>query len=680
MSSHLLQLRIWMEKHAVYPRSKLAIVTCYVLAIDVLLFALQQLSHTLGRSFGGSLGGWVTFLSSVVIAFLVVLLVRRISSGLLWRLRNRLIVTYIFIGVIPFVLLVALSLGALYLFAGQFATYVATSRLDSAAAELKATAETVERTMVSDVDSGRKPAEASVTSSNSQISVWLNGQLLFNSPRQESAIRPPVGIESGFAGLVRDNGKPFLRTFSQSSTHDVKLNVVVSRPLDFRVVAQIALDLGEVNIGELDQDGRLIDPFYSAGSAEPSRGFWDIQVPFGRRLETIDWASGVKARDLGMKRGGEGARLSKLYTHLFSGLGEVGIAMEVFLLIIVIVLVVFEAVAGYIGAQLTRTVTGSVAELYKATTFVNRGDFSHRIPISSNDQLAALAGSFNLMTESIQKLVLEQKEKQRLQNEISIAQEVQNQLFPRQVSQLANLEVHGFCRPARSVSGDYYDFLSVGSDRMILAVGDVSGKGISAALLMATIHSAVRAYAIEGIPIFRQAEAVVAGEMISAKYEAVMQGAEVSPGTMLSLLNHQLYHSTPLEKYATLFLGMYDSDARRLIYSNAGHLPPLLLGEDGSCSRLECGGTVVGLFDEVPYEEGAVQLRPGDIFLAYSDGVTEPENDFGEFGEERLISLVQENRDLPLARITEIVTSAVDDWIGAAEQPDDVTLVLARLR
>jgi len=680
MSSHLLQLRIWMEKHAVYPRSKLAIVTCYVLAIDVLLFALQQLSHTLGRSFGGSLGGWVTFLSSVVIAFLVVLLVRRISSGLLWRLRNRLIVTYIFIGVIPFVLLVALSLGALYLFAGQFATYVATSRLDSAAAELKATAETVERTMVSDVDSGRKPAEASVTSSNSQISVWLNGQLLFNSPRQESAIRPPVGIESGFAGLVRDNGKPFLRTFSQSSTHDGKLNVVVSRPLDFRVVAQIALDLGEVNIGELDQDGRLIDPFYSAGSAEPSRGFWDIQVPFGRRLETIDWASGVKARDLGMKRGGEGARLSKLYTHLFSGLGEVGIAMEVFLLIIVIVLVVFEAVAGYIGAQLTRTVTGSVAELYKATTFVNRGDFSHRIPISSNDQLAALAGSFNLMTESIQKLVLEQKEKQRLQNEISIAQEVQNQLFPRQVSQLANLEVHGFCRPARSVSGDYYDFLSVGSDRMILAVGDVSGKGISAALLMATIHSAVRAYAIEGIPIFRQAEAVVAGEMISAKYEAVMQGAEVSPGTMLSLLNHQLYHSTPLEKYATLFLGMYDSDARRLIYSNAGHLPPLLLGEDGSCSRLECGGTVVGLFDEVPYEEGAVQLRPGDIFLAYSDGVTEPENDFGEFGEERLISLVQENRDLPLARITEIVTSAVDDWIGAAEQPDDVTLVLARLR
>ncbi len=134
-----------------------------------------------------------------------------------------------------------------------------------------------------------------------------------------------------------------------------------------------------------------------------------------------------------------------------------------------------------------------------------------------------------------------------------------------------------------------------------------------------------------------------------------------------------------MEKYATLFLGMYDGATRRLNYSNAGHLPPLILGDDGSCSRLGRGGTVVGLFDEVPYDEDTVELAPGDIFLAYSDGVTEPENDFGEFGEERLISIVQENRDLPLARISEIVTAAVDDWIGAAEQPDDVTLVLARV-
>jgi phosphoserine phosphatase RsbU/P len=325
-------------------------------------------------------------------------------------------------------------------------------------------------------------------------------------------------------------------------------------------------------------------------------------------------------------------------------------------------------------------VTGAVGQLYLATTYVNRGDFSHRIPITSNDQLAALAVSFNSMTESIERLLHEQKQKQRLENEISIAQEVQAQLFPRHIAQLPSLEVHGFCRPARSVSGDYYDFLPLGGERLVLAVGDVSGKGISAALLMATIHSAVRAYSMEGIPAFRQAQAVGAGPVLSGKYDPGFPGAEASPGILLSLLNHQLYRSTPLEKYATLFLAMYEGETRRLTFSNAGHLPPILLGENGSVHRLQDGGTVVGLFDHLNYDEGSVQLRRGDIFLAFSDGVTEPENEFGEFGEQRLVELVQENRDLPLDRITYIVTAAVDDWIGAAEQPDDVTLVLARAR
>ena len=332
-----------------------------------------------------------------------------------------------------------------------------------------------------------------------------------------------------------------------------------------------------------------------------------------------------------------------------------------------------------IGTRLTRTVTGAVAQLYEATKHINRGDFSHRIPVKSNDQLATLANSFNSMTASIEKLIEEQKQKQRLENELAIAQEVQEQLFPQRISQLPSLEVHGFCRPARTVSGDYYDFLTLGPERLILAVGDISGKGISAALLMATIHSAVRAYSLESIPLLQEAVPVgaIAG---SGKGASTLQGAEVSAATMLSLLNHHLYDSTPAEKYATLFLGIYDGQQRKLTYSNAGHLPPIILGEDGSFRRLECGGTVIGLFNQVHYEEDCVPLRRGEIFLAYSDGVTEPENDFGEFGEHRLIELVRENRQLPLARISEIVTAAVDDWIGANEQPDDVTLVLARSR
>lgn len=230
------------------------------------------------------------------------------------------------------------------------------------------------------------------------------------------------------------------------------------------------------------------------------------------------------------------------------------------------------------------------------------------------------------------------------------------------------------------MSGDYYDFLKLDSDKLILAVGDVSGKGISAALLMATIHSAVRAYGLQDIPVLREPVAVGAALNSNLALPSVLSVADLSPGLLLSLLNHQLYESTPPEKYATLFLGIYRSSERTLTYSNGGHLPPIIMSADGDIRRLDHGGMVVGLFDDQSYEEGCVQLRSGEIFLAYSDGVTEPENDFGEFGEQRLIDLLRENSDLPLQRISEIITAAVDDWIGANEQPDDITLVLARAR
>ncbi|HXX00962.1 MAG TPA: PP2C family protein-serine/threonine phosphatase, partial [Candidatus Acidoferrales bacterium] len=193
-----------------------------------------------------------------------------------------------------------------------------------------------------------------------------------------------------------------------------------------------------------------------------------------------------------------------------------------------------------------------------------------------------------------------------------------------------------------------------------------------------------RAYSIESLPQIRERmrEPVAVGAVAGAGRMMATwpEGVDVSPAALLALLNHQLYESTPPEKYATLFLGIYDGRAHRLTYSNGGHLPPILIGESGGIRKLETGGTVVGLFDNMNYAEGAVDMHPGEIFVAYSDGVTEPENDFGEFGEARLIDLVRENRYLPLAQISQIVTTAVDDWIGDKEQPDDVTLVLARSR
>jgi sigma-B regulation protein RsbU (phosphoserine phosphatase) len=681
MRSRLRQLRDWLERNGLYPKGKLAFITWYLLALDVLLFVIQKVADLFRSSFGKSLGGWITFLSLLVIVFWVVLAARWLSGRLLWRLRNRLIVTYIFIGVIPLALLITLALGGFYLSAGQFATFIVTSRLDSELNRLEASNLVIAHRLAAELGAGRQPNTLRYDNPNawgqSHVCAWLDDKLLLNNSDAQVSPVPPGYPSAQFAQVVRDQGTFFLRAAATVVTTKGKLTVVSSRPLDQRRLVGLATDLGQVTLFSRDPGAGTRYPIYSVGEIPPPVRALDLDVSFPADISVMNWADGKTSSSATLS---VETRLSKLYDHLFAALGELAASIKFWLVVGIVVLGIFVAIAIYIGTGLTRSVTGAVAQIYQATTHVNRGDFSHRISITSNDQIAALASSFNLMTESIEKLILEQKEKHRLENEITIAQEVQAQLFPRHISQLPSLEVYGFCRPARSVSGDYYDFLTIGSEKLILAVGDVSGKGISAALLMATIHSAVRAYSMEGIPILRQAQAVGAGPALAAKYDPIIPGAEVSPGKLLSLLNHQLYHSTPMEKYATLFLAAYDGEDRRLTFSNAGHLPPMLLGENGSIQRLEDGGTVVGLFDDISYDEGSVQLRRGDIFLAYSDGVTEPENDFGEFGEPRLIELVQENRDLPLDRITEIVTAAVDDWIGSAEQPDDVTLVLARAR
>ncbi len=195
---------------------------------------------------------------------------------------------------------------------------------------------------------------------------------------------------------------------------------------------------------------------------------------------------------------------------------------------------------------------------------------------------------------------------------------------------------------------------------------------------MATLHSAVRAYRFASEELV-YSESVLAGLMAN-RDERGGDSDELfqSPGRILSLLNRHLYRSTQPEKYATLFLAHYDSASAMLTYSNAGQLPPLVLGRDGTVRRLDRGGTVVGLMDGMHYDEDRFQMQPGDVMVAYSDGVTEPENDFGEFGEERLMEVVRRYRDQPLHVISTQVMLALDAWIGADEQPDDITLVLAR--
>ena len=719
-------LRDRLERRGLWPHTRVAWGAWYTLGLALALFFLQKLAAAFRVSSGATLGGWVSFLSFISIFFFTILAFRFLKAKILWRLRNRLIVTYIFIGVVPTLLLIGMTFVTLYLLAGQFANFVVISEIHLQMEHVEAVNSAIANELAVRLDRGEAPTVALLESlrktdviwRHREVCAWLGAKPLpmCGDGKSGTPFSQPMFVKGPLNEIVRDRGSLFLRAATVLPIRGEKLMVVSSEALDEPLMQEIAKDLGEITLysggfqlqngsssesdnssaaSKTNQPGVQISvrddkngsdsdaagtprALFSAGTVPNSANMFDHQITFGTPVPVIDWKSGLREQDSPGVR--VQTRPSVLYSRLFAALGNFAKGVEAILLIIAIVLAIIELLALVIGTSLSRSITGAVAQLYKATQHIDRGDFSHRIPVKSTDQLAQLALSFNTMTASIEKLILEQKEKQRMENELVIAQEVQAQLFPREISQLKSLEVHGFCRPARTVSGDYYDFLTVSGDRLILAAGDVSGKGISAALLMATIHSAVRAYSIEGIPILRAPVAVGAGRGLAMTVESRFEGAEVSPGALLALLNHQLYESTPQEKYATLFLANYDGHSRKLTYSNGGHLPPIIIGEDGSLRRLDQGGTVVGLFDNLTFDEGQVQLRPGDIFIAYSDGITEPENDFGEFGEQRLVEVIRQNRGLPLEEITSLVTSAVDDWIGDNEQPDDITLVLARAR
>jgi sigma-B regulation protein RsbU (phosphoserine phosphatase) len=332
---------------------------------------------------------------------------------------------------------------------------------------------------------------------------------------------------------------------------------------------------------------------------------------------------------------------------------------------VVLLFVIAEAIALAIGVSLTRTITGAVHELYEGTVRVMKGDWAHRIPIGGKDQLGELSVSFNDMTTNMQRLLIVEKERERLQTELEIAREVQNQLYPKRLPDVDSLRLTAVCNPARMVSGDYYDYQQIGDTNVAIVVGDVAGKGISAALLMATVQSSFRAQLRASLEL-----AAGAGE----------SGCRLSVSTarVVSHLNQQLYADTAPEKYATFFLGVYDEGTKSITYTNAGHLPPILIRK-GEPTLLDINGMVVGAFPFAKYGDSLVQLEPRDLLVFYTDGITEPENAYGEmFGEERLTELLVRHADLDEAEIVTAVTDAVRQWTGTDELQDDMTLLLVR--
>ncbi|HEY7390889.1 MAG TPA: SpoIIE family protein phosphatase [Bryobacteraceae bacterium] len=240
------------------------------------------------------------------------------------------------------------------------------------------------------------------------------------------------------------------------------------------------------------------------------------------------------------------------------------------------------------------------------------------------------------------------QDEERLNRELEMAAKVQQGLFPHVLPKLPGLEYAGICRPAQGVSGDYYDFLPLGDGKLGLLLADVSGKGISAALLGASLHAAVRTNVRSG---------------------------EAGCGKVLAKANRLLFETTAPERFATVFYAVYDAATRKLTYANAGHCPPMLVRQD-TCVRLESLTPPLGMLPALDEIEREVQLVAGDWLLVFSDGVTEAANEEGEeFGDEGLLLAFHRARAKGVAAACGLVVDGVRNHLREQRQPDDITLI-----
>jgi phosphoserine phosphatase RsbU/P len=328
-----------------------------------------------------------------------------------------------------------------------------------------------------------------------------------------------------------------------------------------------------------------------------------------------------------------------------------------------VLFLIIELVALVMGLALARSITSSVHELFMGTERVRLGDFAHRIAISTKDQLGELAGSFNQMTGSIENLLLTAAEKKRLEEELRIARQIQMSLLPRGQLDMPGLGITALCVPAREVGGDYYDFFRLGEQRLGVLIADVSGKGTSAALYMAELKGLVLS--------------------LSQIYQ--------SPRQLLIEANRILAENLDSRSFITMTYAVLDLAKGEMTYARAGHTPLIYLaGQSTGARRVEVlipDGMVVGLqiegaaakFNEL-LEEKRIPLENGDVFVFYTDGITEAMNVASDlFGEARLSRIVEEHGHLESGELRERILREIEAFVGRADQHDDMTMILIKI-
>jgi serine phosphatase RsbU (regulator of sigma subunit) len=669
--------------------------------------AFKAVAFVVGLEVVDTLGDIALVAGAAVLAYRLFVVTKR---RLLWRVRRRLTLSYIFIGVVPALLIITFFLLCGVLVLLNVSSYLMQARVRSLVDQTQFLAQTtaLELQRAGDADAfndtlQRRQAAAAARYPAASYAVVPIERSCDAAAADARAARPPalragpwIHLDppaelpswipcAGHAGLVAytedaSASRPgrtrlAIRAAALPDSSSPRYAVVVDLPVTAALAHQLRDDTG-IELGDITAltngsaarplPGRRIAGEDEAPHASTAVSTSLLQRPLGwvTFLDYRDWTSGAT----GTLTAAISTSIASLYDRISStpitpirnfSFGQM---LLVLLGVVAGLFLVIQVVALGMGLALARSITGSVHQLFAGTERVRQGDFTHKIPISTRDQLGDLAESFNSMTASIEELLQQKAEKERLEQELRIAREIQMSLLPQGSLRMPGLALTGHCEPAREVGGDYYDFLPLDEHRVGLLIADVAGKGTSAALYMAELK----------------------GVMFS------LSQLHRSPRDLLIAADRILSCHLTKSSFITITYAVIDVKARTLTYARAGHCPLIYMpgphAQPRDAQILAPDGLVLGLqIDEGQMfrrllEEVTVPLGAGDLFVLFTDGITEATNPDGDdFGEQRLATLIQQQAHLPFEELRERILREVGAFVGDAPQQDDMTMLLLKV-
>jgi serine phosphatase RsbU (regulator of sigma subunit) len=627
----------------------------------------------LGLPLPPAVSGLVRFVLVVFGLFGFFRLSRVALRALLWKIRSKLILSYLFIGLVPIVLACTFFVLAGVLLVNLVAAHLVTAEIDRMTGTLSTLAESVLPSLPPDdavaarvLDERLAPAQS--IHEHVAYSLVRHGQVVRSRGGAPERL-PGWWKGTSFAGYVKAKPGLLRAVRAKDATTFLLLEVPVDKALFQDLERRTGIHvLTEVELEPRPEKGSEADGARGARASIVAEGDHgerlevrtDQGLAFVAIPEQTDWETGERTAIRPVPFRFHPLELLKKLAPGFKvgGMGSLADALVYAMGVVGTVFLVMYGVALLLGVLLARSITRSVHALSLGTERLRQGDFDHAIAVRSRDQLGELAESFNHMSQGVKALLRERTEKERLEEELRIARQIQMSLLPTQGAiTMPGVRIAALCLPAAEVGGDYYDLLPLSDTRLGVLVADVSGKGTSAALYMAELKGLVLS--------------------LSRIY--------ASPAKLLVEANRILAANMDSRSFITMTYAVVDVAAGTLRFARAGHSPLIqLVARTGKTRLLAPPGLGLGLdrgdrFEEILQEE-VVPLEKGDVFLLFTDGLSEAMNAEAElFGEGRLARVLKETEGLATEEIRERILSEVRAFAGAATQADDMTMVILKV-